>query len=317
MTTNLFPVQNFIAKPYNGSLLGVNVALLTNRGISTNDGQQVSTPHQSKALNCTIDFLTTYYKGQAATVNLQSQNTASPLDKITMIYVDNELNSQDVTISFPDTQQYIGVPAFTTGYYPVLTNMLIANVYNGRTGKVPVTAQSAVSIIFCNFVIPGFLSLETLSVTYDSSIGPTVPVIGDSTVVAVQYGGTNQIVPFIQMLTPLTLPQQYVITGIEINAQNLFIDNTGLYVLGILLGPNNPPPPYGPAQSLIRQVNVTMRAEFENSRFFNLLDETGLNIPCLGVALEFVQVLKSGFINVALPQWAVITTTLTYAQVTL
>jgi hypothetical protein len=166
----IFPVQNVVATPYAGSLQGINVSMLTQSGAVTNDGQTIQRNRQSKVVNATMDWRNTY-PGQAVTINLQSQNTASPLDKILMVYVDNELNSQDVTIGFPDTQQYIGVPAFTTGYYPVLTGMLICNIYNGTTGKLPVTAISQTSVLFCNFAMTGFLSQETLSVTFNSLTG--------------------------------------------------------------------------------------------------------------------------------------------------
>lgn len=292
----------------------------------TNDGQTVQQGQQSRIVNATMDFLSTTYRGQAVTINLQSQNNVSPLNKILMIYVDNELNSQNVTVYFPDTQQFIGVPAFTTGYYPVLTGQLLCVVYNGTSGAVPVTAASQCSVIFCNFAIPGFLSQETLSITYNSSTGPQVPVVGDTVIQAVMYGlNTSSLVT---VLPPVTAPKQYVITGIEVNAQSLFTDGVTtiingtspstppIYNLSICLSPVNTPG-WGFTQFL-RQINIAMKAEYENSRFFNLIDETGLNIPVQGLDLITLQISQSGIIqNAILPAWANITVNITYALVSL
>lgn len=315
----LFPIQNFVAKPYKGSLQGVNVSLLSRGGVTTNDGQQIQPRVQSRCVSATIDFLSTPYTGQAVSINLQSSGNTPQIGTILMVYVDNELNSQNVTIGFPDTQQFLGIPAFTTGYYPVLTGQLQCTVYNGTTGKVPVTAASQVEVIFCNFAIPGFLSQETLDITVNSSNGPVVPVIGDQTIVAQLYGGGISANPE-TILPTLTAPQQYVITGIEINAQNLWTDGItpqgstapftpAIYDLGICLGaPGN--------TNFTRQVNVQMNARFGNAGFFNLLDETGLNIPVQGMLFYTLQVLPGGFIFAQLPPWSIISCTLTYAQVT-
>lgn len=282
--------------------------MLSRGGVMTNDGQTVSPGHTSTIVNATMNWLINY-KGQAVTINLQSQGTASPLDKILMVYVDNELNSQDVTIAFPDTQQYIGVPAFTTGYYPVLTGGKICTVYNGTSGKLPITAQSITSVIFCNFAVPGFITQETLDITVNSSSGPVVPVIGDQTISYVMNSAFTANPATI--LPTIVAPLQYVITGIEVNASNLFIDGnpqTTTYILAILLSAP------GPSTSF-RQFNIAMRPEFENSRFFNICDETGLNFPCQGMSLITLALLADVF--VAIPTWAAITVTLTYAEVTL
>lgn len=321
----LFPVQNFVAKPYSGALPGINVALLSRGGMVTNDGQTVTPGKTSKIVNAVIDFLSTPYRGQAVLINLQSNANTTPISKILMIYVDNELNSQNVTVAFPDTQQYIGIPAFTTGYYPVMTGQLNCVVYNGTTGAVPITANSKVSVIFCDFAIPGFLSQETLNITVNSSTGPVVPVVGDQTAVAVMYGGSLQVNP-ITILPTISAPLQYVITGIEINSQNLFTDGlNGYLVNGVLTPPYYTlgiglAAPSGVAIPFTRLCNINMRPEFENSRFFNILDETDLNIPVQGLFLEALNVLPPfplGFVNANLPPWAIISVTITYAKVTL
>lgn len=274
----LFPIQNFVAKPYSGVIRGINVSLLSRGGVTTNDGQTIQQGSASKIVNIQVDFLTATYKGQAVSVNLQSSANAAPLSKILMMYVDNELNSQNVTIAFPDTQQYIGVPAFTTGYYPVLTGQLQAVIYNGSTGKVPVTAQSQVSVIFCDFAIPGFLSQETLSVTFNSSSGPVVPVIGDT--VQTNTLSTSTTNPDI-LLPTVVQPIQYVVTGIEVNANNLFLTPSRFttppnnWTLWLYL--------YDPTQvhgnSLTRLFSIDMRCEYNGTSYQLIANETGLNIP--------------------------------------
>jgi hypothetical protein len=307
----IFPLQNFAAVPYKGALTAINVALLTAGGIMTNDGQQVQPGRQSKVVNATMDWLVTY-RTQAVAINLQSSNVAGGvLNKLLMVYVDNELNSQNVTIYFPDTQQFIGVPAFTTGYYPVLTGNQYCNVYNGTTGAVPVTSSSVTSILFCNFAIPGFLSQETLNITVNSSSGPVVPTIGDKVVVVTLPGSVTP-VSQITVLPTVALPRQYVITGIELNAQKLFLDGSGTsgssfpLLLEIVDQVNN---------VFIREWNIAMQMSFENTAFFNFNEETGLNIPVNNLVLFSLNLTASA--QVILPTWSNVSLSITYALVTL
>jgi hypothetical protein len=303
----LFPIQNFVAQPYAGSLQGINVSLLSRGGTMTNDGQTLSPGKTSRIVNVIIDFLSTQYKGQAVTINLQSGANSPPLSKILMVYVDNELNSQNVTIAFPDTQQYIGVPAFTTGYYPVLTGQLQAVIYNGSTGQVPITAQSQTSVIFCDFAIPGFLSQETLSVTFNGSNGPVVPTIGDqvklgSLPIVMASGGTVSTV----LLPAVAAPAQYVITGITVRATGLFIDATGIpqYLTFSLIDTAT--------GIVIRQMTFFLTYSLIGQAFqYQILSqETGLNIPVQSLTLS------STAAN-AVPSIGVISASITYAEFTL
>lgn len=309
MTTPLFPIQNFVAKPYAGTLRGVPVSLLTKGGVNTNDGQTIQQGHQSKCATAIIDFLSTVYKGQAVSINLQSGANAQPIAQILMIYVDNELNSQDVTVGFPDTLQYIGVPAFTTGYYPVLTGGMLCTVYNGTSGKIPVTSASQVSVIFCDFAIPGFLSQETLDITVNSSTGPVIPTIGDR-VQTNTIGSTNNN-PAIVLAT-VVAPKQYVVTGIQISAFNMFLDGaptTEEFYAGVYLFDTNPFV-FTPMRCMI----FDMAPDWGDQRFFVLCDETGLNIPCQGLEIQFAN--EVGIVQ-PIPAWAKLTVSITYALVTL
>lgn len=310
----LFPVQNFVGKPYSGALQSIVVSLLSKGGVMTNDGQTVQQGSQSRIVNCQIDFLSTTYKGQAVVINLQSQQSAGPLlDKILMVYVDNELNSQNVTIAFPDTQQYIGVPAFTTGYYPVLTGQKLAVIYNGDTGKVPITSASQVSVIFCNFAIPGFLSQETLNVTFENSGGPVVPVLGDttSTVVVSTLSGAG--IFSAEILPIIVDPNRYVVTSISINATNLFSPPNGSFPLFILLGAQT-----GVNGTIIREYIFQVRTAMEGQAFFQIAEETDLNIPMTHLQM-FLQTSQGGA-NLTLsqwPLWAFLTISVTYSLVQL
>jgi hypothetical protein len=275
----IFPVQNFIASAYAAPLISVPVSLLSRGGITTNDGQVLGAGHQSKSVQTVFDWINTY-PGQAVTINLATQSqAAAPLDKIVMVYVDNELNSQNVTIYFPDTQQFLGVPAFTTGYYPVLTGMFVATVYNGLTGKVPVTSQSLTSILFCNFAVPGFLSQETLNVTFESSTGSRVPVLGDTTV-AGQYSLLTSTAPLV-FLPALTLPLQYVITDITLTGAGLFTDSTtnGNFLEIQLSDPAT--------TKLIRQYNYFLGPSIPPGgvSYVPITQLSGLNIPVQALAL--------------------------------
>jgi hypothetical protein len=273
----IFPVQNFVAQAYAGNLQGIAVSMLTRGGITTNDGQTVQPGRQSKIVNTVIDFLSSTYTGQAVIINLQSVANSQPLDKILMIYVDNELNSQNVTVAFPDTQQYIGVPAFTTGYYPVLTGGQLCTVYNGTSGKVPVTAQSQCSIIFCNFAVPGFLSQETLNITLNSSSGPVVPSIGDQ----VSTNNLSLTAPLnaAVILDTIAPPQQYVITGILVSLVFAFNDGaTASELFSVSLVDNI-------SGDLIRNWHVVALQQVPNSYPVVLCDETGLNLPVQNLEL--------------------------------
>jgi hypothetical protein len=220
-----FPIQNFTLVQYQGTLTQQNVSLLTTASKlvgTTTAGIVSQSGHQSAVVNTTMDWLNTY-PGQAVTINLQSAGTTTPLDKILMLYIDNSRNPNNVTVGFADSQQFLEAPAFTTGYYPVFTQNLFFNVYNGTTGKAPVTAESMTAIIACNFAVPGFLSQNTLNVTFNSSSGPRVPTIGD-TPIAGQYAIAGSTVQ--QILNPLTLPLQYVITDITLTGAGLYVDNS-------------------------------------------------------------------------------------------
>jgi hypothetical protein len=87
-------------------------------------------------------------------------------------------------------------------------------------------------------------------------------------------------------------PAQYVVTGISVNATNLFTDGyttypgppptPPVYVLGIALVDTG-------AEDAVRIYDVEMNSQFENSRFFSISNETELNIPLQGLDAEAVQ----------------------------
>jgi hypothetical protein len=302
-----FPIQNFVSVAYQGQLIKQNVQLLTTGStlIGTNTAGFITQQgNQSAVINTVMDWLNTY-PGQAVSINIQSAGTATQLNKILMLYIDNSRNPNSVTVGFVDSQQYLEAPAFTTGYYPVFTNNLFFNVYNGTSGKPPITAQSMTAIIICNFAVPGFLAQNTLSITFNSSSGPIVPTIGD-TVTLVGFSSTSA--NPLTILPSLTLPEQYVLTAITINASNLFVDPTipstdiAFLLMDVVTG------------RTIRQYNISIKSEFEASTFFQLGEETGLNIPVQSVSFEVNQGPTTPF---QIQDQTGIVINLTYAMVTL
>ncbi len=163
----VFPIQKFVPITYIGSLNAVNVALLTGGGTWSNAGQQITQPHQSQVVNTTYNWLTDYGNNNAVTVNMQTSPNGAPLiDKLLMVYINNANNANDVTVYFQDSGMFITAPAGSAGYYPVMTNLFLCNVYNGYTG-IGNGGQggSETQIIFCNFAVPGFLSQSQQTVS--------------------------------------------------------------------------------------------------------------------------------------------------------
>lgn len=162
MTILTFPVQNFISIPYRDGLTATPIWLLTSSAAQNNQGQQVSTGHQSKVVNTAMDWGTNDYLGQSATIIFQNNNggSAQLLDKILMVYVDNVNNPSDVTLYFPDSGMFLTVPSGSCGYYPVFTQVWTCVVYNGYSGVQENGGQGTqqTQIIFCNFAVPGFLA---------------------------------------------------------------------------------------------------------------------------------------------------------------
>jgi hypothetical protein len=173
LVSPVFPIQLFQPIAYPNTLTATNVALLTQPGTTypaANGALQITTqPKQSVAVNAVFNwdappFLTpslTFIN--AATMNLQSNNGASStglLNQILMVYINNADNGNDVTVYFADTGMFVTCEAGTSGYFPVLTNILICTVFNGSEGTGTTLGDPSLTqttqILFCNFAIPGF-----------------------------------------------------------------------------------------------------------------------------------------------------------------
>jgi hypothetical protein len=276
----IFPFSLFMAVSYQGSIQSFPVSRVQQSAATG----PVRPDQAARIVQTQMDFLNVY-PGQAVNINLQSNTPAgSPLSQIAMVYVNNELNNQDLSIYFPDTQQLIGIPAFTSGYYPVMTGQLVATVYNGNTGKVPVASTSMCQIIFCNFAMPGFLSEFSVSVNVNSSSGLIIPSIGDKFVnVNAQITGAATPISVFQLLPTIALPQQYVITGINVEFAALYADvqgNMGQFTVEI----QDPT-----SLDVLRLWTVNVPNSLASYNSFMLSNEDGLNIPCQGLqaALQF------------------------------
>jgi hypothetical protein len=298
---SIFPFSLFMPVPYQGSVQSFPIARVQQSAATG----PIRPDQQQQIVQTQMDFLNTY-RGQAVNINLQSNTPAgSPLSQIAMVYVNNELNNQDLSIYFPDTQQLIGIPAFTSGYYPVMTGQLKATVYNGETGQVPVAQSSLCQIIFCNFMIPGFLSEFAVSVNFNSSSGLIIPSIGDTTaVVSANIVGSEPEVTT-NILPTIALPEQYVITAINValfqfysNAPLASTQNNSVSVELIDDATNK----------LIRSWTAVAPNDLSFYNSFVLDSETGLNIPCQNLTMKtFINSAATGFVNA----------NITFAQVTI
>jgi hypothetical protein len=269
----VFPFENFAAVSFVGPMTAINVALVTVKpsvSAVANGGQQIMSPgHQSKVVNLVFDFLN-QYPGQACTVNLNSQNTQGPLlDQLIMVYVDNSLNSSDVTVYFPDTQFVLDAPALTVGYYPVLPNLQTFTVYNGTTGQKPVT----------------------------SSTGPKVPVLGDNTQTFLYNFSVGPINAPITVLPTIELPEQYVITGIWITLSTLYNDSNGTsqFLFLTLTDPSD--------DIVFREWVQFVTTKFPETPTQTISDETGLNFPLQGLTFTCAPVSGQSNTNLWLAEY--------------
>jgi hypothetical protein len=290
---SIFPFSLFQAVSYQGSIQSFPVSRVRQ---SASTGP-IRPDQDAQCVQTQMDFLNTY-PGQAVNINLQSNTPAgSPLSQIAMVYVNNELNNQDLSIYFPDTQQLIGIPAFTSGYYPVMTGQLNAIVYNGTTGVKPVAQTSVCQIIFCNFMIPGFLSEFSVSVNFNSSSGLIIPSIGDTVVATnASIAGGPEVSTI--LLPTIALPEQYVVTGINVTLTQFYSDVPLPAGVTNLVEVNLEDTATG---KTIRVWGGVAPNDLTSYNQFVLANETGLNIPCQNLTLNtFVQSSSSGsvFVNI-------------------
>lgn len=160
---------------FKGVLVGKPVPLCTTQN------------QQSKVLPCLIDWIT--YPTFAVSINL-NQGTTNPLNKIVGCYADNTNNSSDIIITFPDTGYTILVPVGVAKFFPVASQTLIANIYNGARANT-INAGQQIYVMFTNFLVDNFdataLALVTSLVLGTStgtlgnySLTYVTPVVGDN-----------------------------------------------------------------------------------------------------------------------------------------
>jgi len=86
-------------------------------------------------------------------------STGSPvqgLDQCRSVYVDNTNSNVPIYVQFPDTKFTVVIPPNSSGWYPVVTNALLAVIYGiGFTPTVPKT-----SVYFTNLFIPAYIDTE-------------------------------------------------------------------------------------------------------------------------------------------------------------
>lgn len=187
-----FPVQLFYPAAYIGDLTAVNVKLLTTGGVTRpapNGGlQQLSSGHQSVVVPTTINWLVyaggpgpnfpSFNNAVSFNLALNNQGAAAILDKIDMVYVNNTGGTLDVTIYFPDTGMFITAEGGTSGYYPVMTNILQCYAYSGTVGSGQDVDTGQTQILFCNFAVPGFVTANEARPFEASFRGPNINAVG-------------------------------------------------------------------------------------------------------------------------------------------
>jgi hypothetical protein len=168
-----FPIQNFVPIAYPGPLNAVSASILSRAAtaVSAANGatQLVQAPLQSLCVNTVYNWgVAPFINPSAQAVNAASLNLAlnnggasAVINKIEMVYINNNNNGSPVTVYFPDTGMFVTCAASAAGYFPVFTNILACYVYNGfggtEGGIVPSpTFSDLTQIIFCNFAIPAF-----------------------------------------------------------------------------------------------------------------------------------------------------------------
>lgn len=87
-----------------------------------------------------------------------SLSNSLQLDTIESVYIDNTNSPNPILIFFPDTQFVIAAQAFSTGWYPCVTQNFQAIIYcTGMTdGFIPST-----KLFFCNFPTSPYTNLQT------------------------------------------------------------------------------------------------------------------------------------------------------------
>jgi hypothetical protein len=194
LVSPVFPIQLFQPIAYPNSLTASNVALLTRPGSSypaANGALQITTsPTQSMVVNAVFNwgappFFRNNMFVNAATMNLQSNNGSSSmglLNQILMVYINNADNGNDVTVYFSDTGMFVTCEAGTSGYFPVLTNILICTVFNGSDGTGTTLGDPSLTqttqILFCNFAIPGFATQSRSTTTLQFSTEALITTTG-------------------------------------------------------------------------------------------------------------------------------------------
>jgi hypothetical protein len=88
----------------------------------------------------------------AATVNLQQMPSGQQISNITTIYVDNSNGAVGIVLTFPDTAMQVDIPAFTQGFFPVMTGGLVFDVSAPLVGVLGGTVSPVLQVL--NFAVP-------------------------------------------------------------------------------------------------------------------------------------------------------------------
>jgi hypothetical protein len=200
--------------PYSGSFSGKMVSL----GPSRQDGK--------KNLSVRTSFNWLNYPGNSVDVNIQSQGSSPPIDQIKMVYIDNTTNSNNISLYFSDTQQFIECPSNSAAYIPVATGGLKCTVYNVQTSNsdnVGFNSNSNTDIFFYNFEVEGVFTTETQ---------PSAATGTYANIISIISSGDNETV-----LGNAGLNRRNTIIGLNISVANIVVTTAGVLTVALAQGP--------------------------------------------------------------------------------
>lgn len=144
-------------------------------------------------------------------INLQGISPAGALSAIKSVYIDNYESEVPIYVYFPDTGFVAGMPPFSAGWIPVITNTLKAIVYGigFSDTNIPLT-----NVFFNNFAMPQ--AINTIPQT--SAINPVSITYVGSVVNPVVTGGTVKTFTAAAVGAPGT--GRRIIVGIAYDTQN-------------------------------------------------------------------------------------------------
>lgn len=120
--------------------------------------------HQSQVLPLVIDFVKVA-PTFALQVNLNQSLPGQVLvGGVQGVFIDNSNNNSDLILYFPDTGYTVLCPIAQTRFFPIFSNTMIVQIYNGALANTLFTGAT-ITVMFTNFLVNPFDSTALLGVT--------------------------------------------------------------------------------------------------------------------------------------------------------